>query len=621
MPISLMNAPISHKKRFVLPSLWECAWGLLIIAVAMANFFVGKVSLDETEPVTVAIYGTLTPVALAFFRTLTRPATASLKLLAGVLSFLFSQFVTIGNSFYIKQDWSLCFGSKLSIIIWAIQSFCFGYVFYRIVLGCFSLLQHNSFKQESYKFHAFRWFCGLLIVRLIYLLLLYPCVFDIDAAIGLRTFLDPNSAICNHHPIFVQSLHALFFSIGKMMGYRSIGIALLSFILIIFSSGILTYGLTLLAKSGIGRKKTLTIAFIFLLFPFYSFLSVFITKDGLFSYSFLFYLFTLYEIYLTKGECFRHKRFGLLHILSILLLCLTRHQGVYFVLAEFFLLLYCYRQYWEKVLTIHVLPLSLFFYFSNVILPRLDVEPVGKQEIYGTLFHQTANYLRLFPDELSNSERKTIEKILDAEKIKQEFTYNLTDGSKDCYKYNPMSTSDSELLLFRHVDRSSEGSDLKDYRSTWFSLFLRHPLCFIQTTLGVCLGFFYNNGDPLVKVESYWNNLPFTINQDYIFGYYDKYEWIYNKQVMICAKLPVVSWLFAIPYYIWLAIIALALLLYRKEARDIAVFLPMILSSALLLICPYASGRYAFPIVAALPILIIHLLSFNNSQKCLKLLF
>jgi hypothetical protein len=302
-------------------------------------------------------------------------------------------------------------------------------------------------------------------------------------------------------------------------------------------------------------------------------------------------------------------------------LCLTRHQGVYLVLAEFFLLLYCYRHYWGKVLTVHLLPLSLFFYFSNIILPRLDVEPVGKQEIYGTLFHQTANYLRLFPDELSNSERKTVEKILDTEKIKQEFTYNLTDGSKDCYKYNPMSTSDSELLLFRHVDRFSEGSDLKNYRSTWFSLFLRHPLCFIQTTLGVCLGFFYNNGDPLVKVESYWNNLPFTINQDYIFGYYDKYEWIYNKQAMICAKLPVLSWLFAIPYYIWLAIIALALLLYRKEARDIAVFLPMILSSALLLICPYASGRYAFPIVAALPILIIHLLSFNNSQKCQKLPF
>ncbi len=614
MPQSPNNPIPSAIRPSVLPTLWDITLGLLVIAVSLANYFAGKISWTEAAPLSAVIYGALTPLALAFFRSKTDEPAFGLKSSAAILAFFFSQFVTIGSSFFLRHDWSLCFGSRTSLLIWALQTLCYGYVFYTIILGCFCLPKSFRTEPESYQINAWRWFGGLLAIRIVYLLLLYPCVFDIDAAIGLRTFLDPDSAVCNHHPILVQALHALFFSIGKAMGYRSVGMALLTLLLICISCGILTYGLTLVAKSGAGRKKTLALAFFFLLFPFFPFLSVFATKDGMFAYSFLFYLFTLYELFISKGNSLRKWHFWILHIVAIIYLCLTRHQGIFFVLAEFPLLLFLYRPYWRQVLALHVLPLSLIFLFSNVLLPRLDVEPAGKQEVYGSLFHQTANYLRLYPDEVTAFERQAIDRILDCDHLPQGYSYNLTDGTKDSYKYNPMSTSREVLLSFRHVDRSSEESDLKDYRKAWYSMFLRHPGSYLQARLGVCLGFFFNNGKPLVKNESYWNNLP--LSQDYIFGYYEKFEWIYHNQAIIWATLPVLSWFLAIPYYIWLALVGLTLLLNRKDWQGTTIFLPVILSIAFLLICPYASGRYAFPVVAALPLLIIYLLTPNPSQQC-----
>ena len=125
---------------FPLPSFWDFSMGLLVIAVTMANYFTGKVQLFEVEPLVTILYGVLTPWALAFFRIHIPNALISLKRIAVAIAILFSQFVTIGHSFFYRHDWSLCFEDSLSLIIWALQSLCYCCVFYPIILGCFGLL-------------------------------------------------------------------------------------------------------------------------------------------------------------------------------------------------------------------------------------------------------------------------------------------------------------------------------------------------------------------------------------------------------------------------------------------------------------------------------------------------
>ncbi|MBO7637304.1 MAG: hypothetical protein J6S89_12085 [Paludibacteraceae bacterium] len=389
--------------------------------------------------------------------------------------------------------------------------------------------------------------------------------------------------------------------------------------MIIISSGILIYGLNLLAQTQIGKKGTIVAAIIFAFFPLYPYLNLFITKDGLFAYAFLLYVFTIYELYLSKGDCLLKNRFIALHVTSVLLLCLTRHQGIYLVVLEFVLLLFCYKNYWKRISTITLPTLILYFLYSNILLPYLNVEAGGKQEIYSTLFHQTSHYLHKYPLEVSAAERDAIYTILDKNKLSQNYRYNLTDGSKDCYKYNPMVVvSLNEPVVFRHIDHSREAEELKTYRSAWLSMLFRHPLTYLQATIGVIIGFFYNNNEPLVKLEPHWVIAPFAITPEFIFWHNDRFEKAYYNHAFQWTTLPIINWIFAIPYYLWLTIIALGLLFYRSNLRGISIFFPVFLSLGLLLLCPYSSGRYAFPIVVTLPLLIIYLISSNNKVSCPK---
>ncbi len=606
-------------QKFPKPSLLECVWGIFVILASFSNYFVGQLTLGESMPRSVILYGLLTPFALAFFKSQTQSSPSSLKVLALVIACLFSQFVTIGRSFFLKQDWSLCFGNWQSTLIWGIHTLCFSYVFYKIVIGILSILQNQTFIESDYRINAKRWLFIIVAVKLIYFAALYPCVFDIDAAIGLRTFLDPNSAICNHHPFLIQTLHGSLFELGQYWGHTSLGFACFSLILIIISSGILVYGLKLLAQAKIGKTGIIVAAIFFAFFPLYPYLNLFITKDGLFAYSFLLYVFTIYELYLSKGDSILKVRFIALHVASVLLLCLTRHQGIYLVVFEFLLLLFCYKKYWKRISTITLPTLIIYFLYSNILLPYLNVEAGGKQEIYSTLFHQTSHYLHNYPLEVSASEQNAIYTILDKDKLSHNYRYNLTDGSKDCYKYNPMVVvSLYEPVVFRHIDHSKEDEELKAYRSAWLSMLFRHPLAYLQATLGVIIGFFYNNNEPLVKLEPHWVIAPFAITPEYIFWHNDRFEKAYYNHAFQWTKRPIINWIFAIPYYLWLTIIALGLLFYRRNLRGISVFFPVFLSLGLLLLCPYSSGRYAFPIVVTLPLLIIYLISSNNKVSCPK---
>ncbi len=479
------------KQLFPRPSLWDYIMGIAVIFAYMAHFLIGQLDLEIIKPYRCIFYGILTPFPLAFFRRHIQPSPRSLKVLAGCIGFLFSQFVSIGESFYLRNNLSFCFESWPAIVIWAFQALCYGYVFYIIVLGFLSILQCLHPDKDLYKVDLRKWFFIILVVKLVFFVALFPCVFDIDASIGLRTFLDSNSAICNHHPFLVQSLHGLFYLFGQSLGSPSLGFALLSFIFIFVSCCILIYGLSLFEQANIGKKCITAGALIFAFFPLFPYLNLLITKDGLFAYFFLLYIFTIYELYISKGNCLKKSRFLALHFTSVLLMCLTRHQGFYLVVLEFILLLFCYRSHWKRISATTFSALILFLGYSKIILPSLNVEPSGKQEMYSTLFHQTAHYLNEYPNDVTESEQNAIFAILDKNSISQLYRYDLTDGSKDCYKYNPMiSPTTGYPVYFRHVNHSNEAQELEAYRTAWLSMFQRHPLSYIQATLGVCIGFF-----------------------------------------------------------------------------------------------------------------------------------
>jgi len=599
-----------------MPSLWHWCCGLLVIISTFACTLTGKVGIWGLLPYHTLVYGVLTPFLLSFFEKYNRQATSSLKILAGILAFIFSQFVTVEGSYYHVHNWSLCFGSNIAILIWLFRSLSYGFVFYKIILGICILIEQFQLKKNNYKFNIWKWFLLIVFARIIALGLFYPCVFGFDAAVGLRTFLDPDCATCNHHPYFIQLIHGFFFRLGQSIGHISVGFAILSLLSIIFSSSIIIYGLKLFEQTGLSRKWLLSIAFIYAFFPLFPYLSVNPTKDSLFAYSLLLYIFTLYKVSLSKAACMRNVHFSILHGISILLVCLARHQGIYFILPECLLLLICYRHSWKQILIATLPALLLVFAYSKMLLPYNNVEPGGKQEVYGTFFHQTAYYLQQHPEDVTVEELAAINKVLNSDTIAAKYTYNSTDAVKNGYKYNPWYRAYAESpSMFRHIDHSNEADDLKSYRQAWLSMGYRHPLTYIEASLGVSAGFFYNFNRLILETSTNWAKSNAATTPEYRFAHFNKAALFYNKHIYSWFKVPIINWIIAIPYYNWAAIFLIAMLFYRKDFKGLVVFLPVFFSIGILLICPMIYGRYSYPIVITLPLLLAYILTAKRETK------
>ena len=602
------------KLTFPRPSHWQYLCGLAVILVSFSPVLTGLLGIRALLPKFTIFYGVIIPFLFAFFEKYSLNASSSLKVFSAIVAFIFSQFVTVEGSFYHVYRWALCFSSGTAILTWCLRSIVYGFVFYKISLGIACIIENtHATSTKGYQLDYRKWLFLIVCSRLFALFLFYPLVFGFDAAVGLRTFMDPDCASCNHHPYFVQLIHALFFNIGKEIGHLSVGFFLLALLSIIFSSAIILYGIRLMQHANLSRRLLIAFAISYALFPLYPYLSINPTKDGLFAYTFLLYLFTLFELYITDTQCLYNKRFLVLHTVTILLLCLTRHQGIYIVFVECVLLLLCYKSNWKGIILMTVPSLCLVSAYNNVLLPFINVEPAGKQEVYGSLFQQTAYYLQQHPDDVTTSELSAINKVLNSDTIIVKYVSDTTDPVKNGYKYNPWYRHYiGAPSIFRHIDHSHEAEDLKAYRSAWLSMGLRHPLTYIEASLAISAGFFYNFNRLLLETEPKWAENGAATTPEYRFVHFNKAARIYNNRIYSWFKYPILNWIIAIPYYNWAAIFFLGILFYRKDFKGLIVFLPILLSLGILLICPMVYGRYAYPIAMGLPLLVIYTLYSKN---------
>ena len=593
---------------------------ICLILASFAHFATGKLSLEQLEAKSVACNIVVAIIAVCLLGGHAAHAARRVKLTAAFLGFIFAQFIILGNSVYLFHDYSLCFGNATLVIVWAFQSICYSFVFFKILTGTFTFIQDRRQAPCATQHQPFPILkIALLLIgsRIVCFALFYPCGFGFDAAVGLHTFLNPDSAICDHHPFYVQLLHAICFSFGQHIGHVSLAFAVLTLLFIFFSSAILLYGIRLLHASMVSSKWIWIVSLLYAFFPLFPYLSVYPTKDGIFAYALLLYVFTLYEACHSGNQCLLKKHFLLLHGLAILLVCLSRHQGIYIVILEVLLLLILYTKDRKAILLAAAPPIIVAILLQKVIMPLYDVEPAGKQELYGTLFQQTAYYLRQHPADVTTTELDAINGVINADTITIKYIWNKTDAVKNGYKYNPWyRINPNSASLFRHIDHTGEKEALAAYRAAWFSMFLKHPLTCMQATTYVCSGFFHNNHRQVLTLEPLWSDNTQATTRDYQFWYISKPAAFYDKHIHKYVEIPLLSWILSIPYYNWLTLFFFFFLSCRKDAKGIVLFFPVLLSVCILLICPVSFGRYIFPIIITLPLFAAYL--FSNKEQSLS---
>lgn len=584
--------------------------GCLVYLTSCIPVILGKCDIRHISPLSVGVYSVVITFVLFWDARFSYQHTKAQRISACLLAIVFSQFITLGRYFELHYTFLSCFTSNTNRFIWAIQSIVYGYVIYKIALLIFAFCEKDHSIGQHETMSLKKWVAVILGIRILYFIAFYPCVFGFDAVVGLRTFLDPNCATCSHHPFFIQLIHGFFYTIGQKIGHLSVGFGLLSSLLILISSAILIYGIKLLCLSNIKKAWIISVGIIYAILPIFPYLSVYPTKDGIFAYFFLLYLFTIYEIFLTSGKCLSQFKFLCLHFVAGLFICLSRHQGSIIFAIECVTLLFYFKLYWKHLLSCSLLVLLFLFLFEKTIVPQYNVEPAGKQETYGPLFQQTAYCLLKYPEDVTLEEKAAINRILDCDSIAKKYEYAKTDAVKNTYKYNPWyRVTQKSPSMFRHIERTGEAEELKLYRHIWISMFLRHPLTHLEASAAVFWGFFYNMGQQLIYTEPTWAENTNAATETYRFWHVNKVAQIILNKREIITQTPIINWIGAVPYYNWLTILLFSILLYRRDWRGFVIFLPILLSLGVLLICPVAFGRYTYPIVIGLPLLFIYILS------------
>ena len=600
---------------FKRPTLLSIVCAVLVVAVSLIYCGANGYCIVRTEALNYLCLGLASMTLMSWADGAPDSGSRAQRIFTAILAMVMAGCIVTAKNYFHHYSWPACIGNLKALCLCGVQTILYGFVLWRILSGVFRWLDTHLLPREATTFSLSRWYWLNIAVRGVFLVAFFPCLFDFDAALGLRTFLDEGSAICNHHPVFVQALHAVFYTLGTALGNPSWGFAILSLLSIFGTSAIIVYGIQLLSEMGL-RGRWLQGAALFLsLFPTFPYLSLTVTKDGFFAYALLLYVLTLLELHHTRAKCLSQCRYLLLHTFALLMVCLTRHQGIAIVALETLALLGCYRKVWWRVL-LNVAPgFVIVLFITRVLFPYCDIEPGGKQELYGTLFQQSAYYLTVHPDDITAEEAAAIDGVLDREAMVRNYHDYITDPVKNDYKYNPRFLETSAgPRSFRHVDYTHQQEALRAYLTAWASMGLRHPLTYLEASASIWLGFFYNNGFALLDIYTPGAVNPMATTPKYHFWRFDYLADYYYQHRKALAQMPVIGWLCSIPYYIWAAFVLLALLFYRRDWSGITLFLPLLLSLGVLLICPVVSGRYALPIVITLPFLALYLLT-NNSQN------
>lgn len=589
------------------------------------NAYIHGSRIGNSIILSLIVYAICFPIILLYVDKFKVTLERGEKIVSAVFSFIISQFLTFGASLSLTNTFSLCLGSTVSVIFYIIQSLIYFYLSYFLTTRIVYWLQNTNINDEHQQhrdqLNFKKWFIMIFGIKVLCVVFLYPCIFDFDGALGLRTYLDPVEVKSNHHPFLMQMIHGFFFNVGTFWGDASIGFAILAVLFDVISTLILLYGLYLLVEFGVKTRWVRLVGYFIAFAPFYLFISHFPTKDGFFAMFFLGYFLTLLEIIVTKTSCIRSVRFLVLHAIFALLVCLTRHQGVYIILAQSICLMMYYRKYIWRFLVAIVPVFLLLNIFNNLYLPYKDVQPGSKAEIFGTLFQQTAYCLKLYPNDVTPSEKEAISEILPIERIVEVYTPNITDPVKGCYGKvydNPLLadslSKDKGLMHFKkNVNIEDEGKKLMKYFAAWFTMGLRHPLTYIEAMTAVNHGYFYNKGQMLCILATDWPHSRATTPE---FAFYQ------NKKTMdfvntlfgYAVNIPIINWVFSIPYYIWFIILFLLLIVYRKDMQGLVLMVPLILSFAILLICPVTDARYMYPILVTLPFNLIYILKTNRYE-------
>jgi len=340
-------------------------------------------------------------------------------------------------------------------------------------------------KKDQNKGHALLFLKNLgsvLVMWSPFLIVNYPGAITFDALHQLFQF-HGYEPLITQHPISSTVFINYFFDFGKFLGSARLGI----FLGVLIQTVLLACGFSLvimLFQIFIKNKNISKILLILIgVLPIVVSLFSVVTKDVIFSAAFL--LFNFYLAWSLFDEKGKRKKMILVNIFIWSTLALLFRKNVLYILLLFILcsiVLMLFKNRYVKLTTLLVLVLSVFAFkgidsgLSN--LYNADNRTL-KRETLSIPFQQTARYIKYHKEEMTKSELKKIDRVLEIDGI--------------AMRYDPV-VSDHVKSYF---NEKSTPNELADYFKTWYYELTQHPITYfeatIQQNISLISPFFSNN--------------------------------------------------------------------------------------------------------------------------------
>ncbi|MBQ8072599.1 MAG: hypothetical protein IJ231_02435 [Clostridia bacterium] len=473
-------------------------------------------------------------------------------------------------------------------------------------------------------------FLTLLVCYLLRFVAAYPAMFMGDtwsmivqgySELGMTgvDYLSPENVlragvmINQHHPVFYTLVLHGFLRLGEVL-FHSLNKGIFLFCLgqAALITAAFAYAVSVLAARRVRARNLGLLILYFAIHPQIRNFLFLITKDGLYTASFL----VLTAAFFRKRTDGGRRRDTALLCLSALGILLLRNEGKYVLLLSGLLMALTDRQNRKAILCFTAAATVLALGISQGLYPALGYTKGGTQEALSVPFQQTARVLREHPEEIIGEERAAIDGVLEYNRMAAAYNPDTADAVKDLYR------------------QEADGQTLLTYFRAWLRLLRRFPDTCLQATYGNYYEYLYPGEVRMSYYEYGWSAWMCDFANRKITGLGRQFRLpAWNEKLRYISDSLVDAGLFNVPpfsllmtpaLYSWGLIALFCWCLGGRGRKPRRVPLTLLIPSLVTFLVMFAGptngyySRYMLTLTAALPVLLLMALDIRGARVSLK---
>jgi len=467
--------------------------------------------------------------------------------------------------------------------------------------------------------------CSLLLLFMVWLsvyLAYYPGICSYDFTIQSGQFV--SHEYNDHHPLAHTLLMEGFYQFGIMCGDANIGIGMYTLFQMLILAGAIAFCIAFVYEKGVSVRWVATLQVLSMIYPFHWYMSVSATKDTMFTASVLMMLCCMMAQILEARDELRPRKWDVGLIVSTILVILFRNNGKFAFLVTIVFLLFAaalcrkkkslyVRMFADGVVALGLgvlLTTFLFQVMGAVQGDKREMLSVPIQQLSRTmLYHGGVGVYEEDDNGISQEDKALIDAFLPGQAY---------------LDYRPDISDPVKKQTYTHVVRYQTAEFLK----TYVGLFFDYPGDYINAVLVQNAGFLYpfdrshayiniNGVDKgLGYVQTRWDDAevnPRGIYKDSkLQGLHVVLEDFADKNAYL--DIPFLKYIMMPGFFVWYYLLYAGYLLWKKRYRHLIPLTFMLGYFATILLGPTVQLRYIYPMMVALPILMLGSSVYGNDE-------